>query len=158
MDTLYILLFTATIALQLVILFELLRKRTPQILMREGAFIYDNMKKSKVTEFDIMAAARKNGYFNIADVDTAVLERDGSITVMPKAHKRQLDPKDFNFAPVREGMSYAVYHNGSLDYARLASLGFTEQKLAEFLAQRGYRINDLSLIVVSESGRVEVFC
>ncbi len=157
MDVLYVLLLCAVIVLQTVMIALMCRRRKPQILMREGAFVYDNLKKSRLTEFDIMAAARRRGYFNIADVDTAVLEKDGSISILPKAIKRPLEPRDFNFAPVREGMSYVVYQGGRLDYARLASLGFTEKTLADFLSQRGYRIADLNIIVISESGRIEVF-
>ena len=157
MDVLYVLLLCAVIVLQAVMIVLMCRRRKPQILMREGAFVYDNLKKSRLTEFDIMAAARRRGYFNIADVDTAVLEKDGSISILPKAIKRPLEPRDFNFAPVREGMSYVVYQGGRLDYARLASLGFTEKTLADFLSQRGYRIADLNIIVISESGRIEVF-
>ena len=156
MDILYVLLFSTVIILQAVIIFLLCRRRKPQILMREGAFVYDNLKKSRLTEFDVMAAARRCGYFNIADVDTAVLEKDGGISILPKAIKRPLEPKDFNFAPVREGMSYVVYHGGRLDYARLASLGFTEKTLDGFLSQHGYRLENVNLVIVSESGRIEV--
>ena len=157
MDILYNALLLTLIVLQIVVICALLHRRKPQILMREGRFSHSNMKKCRVTADDIMAAARKKGYFNIGDIDTAVLESDGSISVLPAATKRRLETKDFNIAPVRAGMTEVVYQNGRLDYSRLASLGFTEQKLAEFLQRRGYDIAQVALIVISESGRVDVF-
>ena len=157
MDVLYILLFALVILLQIVIILGSLGRKKPVILMREGVFATENMKKRRVSAADIMAAARKKGYFNIADIDTAVLESDGSISILPAAQKRRLEPKDFNFSPVREGMGYPVYQNGVFLFDNLKSVGFTEQKLAEFLRERGYELRDTELIVINENGRVSVF-
>ena len=157
MNALYILLLIIILLLQIVIIAGRLRLTKPTVLMREGVFAPQNMKKRRVTAADIMSAARKQGYFNLGDIDTAVLEADGTISVLPAARKRRLEPKDFNFAPVREGMGYPVYQNGVFLYDNLRAVGFDEKKLLDFLTERGYELKDAQLIVVTESGRVSVF-
>ena len=157
MDLLYVLLFAVVIVLQIVIIMGAARKQKPVILMREGVFAAENMQKRHISAADIMAAARKCGYFNIADVDTAVLESDGSISILPAAQKRRLEPKDFNFSPVREGMGYPVYQNGVFLGDNLRAVGFSEQKLRDFMNARGYDLQTTALIVINENGRVSVF-
>ena len=157
MDILYVLLLIIIIVLQIVIIVGVPGRKNPVILMREGVFAAKNMQRSKTSTADIMAAARKSGYFNIADIDTAVLECDGSISILPSAQKRRLEPKDFNFSPVREGMGYPVYQNGVFLTDNLRTVGFSEQKLRDFINARGYDLNNTELIVINENGRVSVF-
>ena len=157
MDLLYLLLLIVVIALQLVIIMGGKRFDCPRVLMHEGVFNTKNIRRCRVTVQDIIEAARLKGYFNLADIDTAVMEKNGQISFLPTAQKRPLSPKDFNFSPVSEGLSYVVYQNSKLDLKRLEKLGFTEEKLRDFLQSRGYSESDISLIIISESGRVSVF-
>ncbi len=157
MEYLYLVLFAVIIILQIVILIGRRRREKPVLLMNEGRLIIDNMKSCSKTVEDIICAARKAGYFNLADVDTAVLETDGEISILPVASKRRLTPRDFNFNPVREGLSLIVYQNSKINYNNLKAVGFTEEKLAQFLEERGYRLSETELIIISESGRVKVY-
>ncbi|MBR3149184.1 MAG: DUF421 domain-containing protein [Eubacterium sp.] len=157
MEFLYAALLVFVIILQIVILLNGRGRKSEVFLMHEGRFLTENMKKHRVSYSDLAAAARGEGYFNIADIDTAVLERDGSISLLPQAKKRRLNPKDFNFAPVREGAGYIVYQNKTLSDEGLRAVGLSEGKLRDFLASRGYTLDETELIVVSESGRVTVF-
>ena len=125
--------------------------------MREGRIDYNALNRCSLSVDELMSHARKRGYFNLADIDCAVLETDGSVSVLPRPQKRGLNPKDFNFAPIREGISYAVFENGVLYPDRLNCVGFTEKRLADFLNEHNYNIADLSLITVNEAGRVDVF-
>ena len=157
MEYLCFLLLIVIIVLQLVIICGGCRRKKPVLLMCEGRLLLENMKKHSVTADDLMSAARKAGYFNLADIDTAVLERDGAISLLPSPSKRRLTPRDFNFNPVREGLALAVYQDGSLSRENLRAVGFTEEKLARFLAERGYSLESAKLIIVSEDGRVKVY-
>ena len=157
MDILYILLFVVVIFLQAVIVLKNRHFKSPVILMREGKLSAENMKSCRISSDDIAAAARRAGYFSLGDIDTAILEKNGEISLLPTPQKRRLNPKDFNFAPLREGISLTVFENGRLNSDNLKKIGFTEQKLNDFLTERGYRLNDARLIIISESGRVCVF-
>ncbi len=131
--------------------------KEPTVLMSEGKIQFNALQKSRVSVQDLMREARKAGWFNLADVDTAVLETDGSISFLPAARKRSLSAKDFNFAPLREGVAYMVYQNGKMMPKNLQKTGFTEQKLRAFLQEKGYAPETVKLVLINESGRVAVF-
>jgi len=58
---------------------------SPVILIRQGEILRDRMEKERVSEDDLMAAARElQGTRTIRDIDYAVLEESGQITVIPK--------------------------------------------------------------------------
>ena len=74
----------------------------PIIIMQKGKVIKKNLKKAKLDIDDLIASARVSGYFNLTDIDSAIMEITGSISFMPTPQKRPLNPKDFNFAPIRD--------------------------------------------------------
>ena len=104
-----------------------------------------------------MGRAREAGYYNLGDIDTAILETSGKISFLPMPMKRQLNPKDFNFAPIREGICKTVIENGKINERNLNKSGITKQALFELLEQRGESPENILLATVNEAGRVDFF-
>ena len=65
---------------------EKLLDGTPTILVDNGSLLRDRMDKARVDESDIMEAARKlQGLESLEQVKYAILEKDGTISVIPKS-------------------------------------------------------------------------
>lgn len=62
-----------------------LLKNEPKLLFYRGRFLRDEMRAERVTEAEIEAAIRQQGMVNLDEVGAAVLETDGSVTVMLRA-------------------------------------------------------------------------
>ena len=60
---------------------------TPTIVMNNGKLYRSNMKKAKLELSEFMVLCRQEGYFNINDIETAVFEYNGRITILPKSEK-----------------------------------------------------------------------
>ncbi len=58
----------------------------PIVLIHNGEIKWQNMKKEKITKDELMEAVRQSGQLSIADVHVAMLEINGSISVISKAH------------------------------------------------------------------------
>ena len=129
----------------------------PIVLVREGKLYKKAMKKARIETDDLLSAARSAGYFNLADIDCAVMETSGKISFLPLPLKRPLNAKDFNFAPLREGLCFTVVEDGAVQPEELRKAQFTEEKLLAFLSERGYALENILLATINESGRVDVF-
>jgi uncharacterized membrane protein YcaP (DUF421 family) len=60
----------------------------PTLLMQNGKLIDKNLEREQVDKLEIEMAAREHGIGNLADVDSAILEVDGSISLIPKEGDR----------------------------------------------------------------------
>lgn len=129
----------------------------PIVIIREGKIYKEALKKAKIETDDLMAAARSDGYFNLADIDCAIMETSGKISFLPMPMKRPLNAKDFNFAPIREGLCYTVISDGRIIGENLRKAEFTENKLLSFLEERGYEVENILIATINEAGRVDVF-
>lgn len=130
---------------------------TPIVLISNGKIDKKAMKKARIEIDELLSTARNMGFFNLADVDTAVMETSGKISFLPIAMQRPLNPKDFNFAPSREGLCYTVVSDGRILRDNLIKANISEAKLMEILQQRGEDVNNILLATVNEAGRVDIF-
>jgi uncharacterized membrane protein YcaP (DUF421 family) len=94
-----------------------------------------------------MEQLRVRGYYNLADVEMAILESDGELSVLPKDEKRPLTPADLGVKVVDGGPVYTVVVDGQIDYEALRDAGINEEQLRKGLAQLG--VQDLSHVFVA---------
>ncbi len=129
----------------------------PIILIEKGKIIKDNIKKARIDIDDLLASARINGYFNIGDIDYAIMENTGKISFQPMPLKRQLNPKDFNFAPVREGLCINVIIDGKIMENDLKNAGMTKKELEKQVKAQNKKIENILLATVDANNSLTLF-
>lgn len=65
--------------------FQRVIKNEPRLLFYEGSFLQDAMREERVTVEEVEAAVRQQGLADFDQVGVAVLETDGSVTVVPRS-------------------------------------------------------------------------
>ncbi|MBR6572444.1 MAG: DUF421 domain-containing protein [Clostridia bacterium] len=112
---------------------------TPTIIMNSGKIYRKNMKKAKMDLSEFMVLCRQEGYFNLNDIQTAIFEYNGRLTVLPKATKRPINPTDMNLVPPPETINTEVIMDGKILSENLKRLGLDEVWLKEELKCQGYK-------------------
>ncbi len=92
---------------------------TPSILIRQGIIDEAELKKNCFNLTDLLEELRIKNVPNIADVEYAVLENNGNLSVFPKAQKRPTIPQDFNLTPPYEGLPLPLIMDGKLNSENL---------------------------------------
>lgn len=69
------------------------------ILLDNGEFYKKNFKTGKLDLNEFLLQCRTNGYFNINDIQTAILESNGKISFLPKTSKKPVTPEELNLTP-----------------------------------------------------------
>ena len=75
---------------------------SPTILMDNGKLFYKNLKKAKLDLSEFMVMCRQQGYFDLTNIQTAVFEYNGKLTILPVTSQRPATPKDLNVIPDQE--------------------------------------------------------
>lgn len=129
----------------------------PIILIENGKIIEKNLKKARIEINDLLTSARGNGYFNLADINYAIMETTGKISFMPVALKRQLNPKDFNFAPEKEGLYINVIIDGRIMEKDLINANFSKEELERQLRNKGKKLDDILLATVDNKKQLTLY-
>ncbi len=111
---------------------------TPTIIMNNGKIYKKNMKKAKLDLSEFMVMCRQEGYFNLNDIQTAVFEFNGRLTILPVSDKRPVTPKDINLTPQKEEICTEVIMDGRVLGENLERLGLDITWLNKQLKQQKY--------------------
>ena len=125
----------------------------PSVIIRDGIIQYEEMKRMCYSTSDLMEELRAQGFLNVADVSTAVLETTGKLSAFPKGEKRPVTPADLSLSPVDEGIPLTLIVDGRAQRDHLARCGLSRQWLGERLKKMGYqKESQVLLAVLDRSG------
>ena len=128
----------------------------PRILVYRGRIDEKALKKERFTINELEERLRGNNVVNLGDVEYAILETSGNITVIQKPEKRNTIPEDFNIVPDYEGISYDLVVDGKIMDKNLKKLGKNYQWLKKQVEK--FNIMPEEALVVTIDGKGQIFC
>lgn len=114
----------------------------PVIVIENGKINEENMKKIRFTLTELTAMLRKKKIFNLADVEFALLETDGKISVLPKSQKQPVTPSDLNISTPYKGLSKDLIIDGVIIHENLYDANLDEVWLMGQL--KNYNVSDVN--------------
>lgn len=112
---------------------------TPTIILDRGKIYRENMKKAKIDLSEFMVMCRQEGYFNLCDIQTAIFEYNGRLTILPKSTKRPVNSEDMNIVPPPEYINTEVIMDGRILGDNLNRLGLNTEWLYRELQCSGIK-------------------
>ena len=124
----------------------------PRILIYRGKIDEEALRKERFTINELQERLRGNNVMNLADVEYAILETSGQVTVIQKPEKRNTIPEDFNIIPEYEGITYDLVVDGRVMYKNLEKIGKNYQWLQRELAKLKVRPEDALIVLIDGKG------
>lgn len=130
----------------------------PMLLIKNGRLLEKNLKRSKLDINEFLAQCRLQGYFNLADIEFALMEANGQISFLPKEEKRGVVCEDMGLSPEQEGLVANVVIDGKVMKRNLKAAGKDESWLKKALAQqKAGNISEILLATVDIQGSLSVY-
>jgi uncharacterized membrane protein YcaP (DUF421 family) len=121
---------------------------SPRVLIEKGKIMEENLVKERITITELMAKLRERNAYKLADVETAILEVDGQISVQLKAEKLPVTPADMNIKVQSSGLPRLVIEDGNILGESLKDLKLTRAWLLSKLAEQN--IHDPSSVMIAQ--------
>lgn len=118
------------------------------ILYNNGKLYKQNFKKSKMEISEFLEECRAKGYFNIADIQTAILESNGKISILPLANKRPATPEDLNISPSQDKTLTTLILDGEILFDNIEHINKNKEWLLQELKKQGYK-NEKSIFLAT---------
>lgn len=110
----------------------------PLILFDNGKLYRENFKKARIDLSDFLTHCRSKGYFDLSQIQTAVFEFNGSISILPSDKYRPLVPSDMNLNPVQQKILVNVIIDGNVNEENLRLTGKSMAWLNNQLKFQGF--------------------
>jgi len=128
------------------------------IVMDDGKIFKENLKKEKLDLSEFLMMCRQAGYFDISQIQTAVFEYNGRLTIMPTAESRPLSPSEIGLNPPKAGIFTEVIMDGRVIIENLRGVGRDLNWLNEQLEAQGYSdASEIFLGLFSNDGRLSLY-
>ena len=112
---------------------------TPTILMNEGKLYRKNLKKAKLDLSEFMLLCREQGYFDLDEIQTAVFEHNGKLSILPYAASRPATPEDLKITAKATHIGVEVIMDGRIIGDNLSRVGRDNNWLSKQLKLQGYK-------------------
>ena len=96
---------------------------TPTILMNDGNLYRKNLKKAKLDLSEFMLLCREQGYFDLDEIQTAIFEHNGKLSILPKAANRPATPDDLKITAKATHIGVEVIMEGRVMGENLSRMG-----------------------------------
>lgn len=126
----------------------------PSILIAKGQIIEKNLKKQRYSIDGLLEQIRIVGYQDINDVDYAILETSGQISVIPKTDKMCVTRGDLNIKASYVGYPRIIIMEGNIYLENLYLLGLDERWLEKKLKEKNLLKDEIFIFVVDESKQI----
>jgi len=101
----------------------------PVALIDSGKIVEDNMRRMRLTMSELSMKLREKNIFSFADVEFAIMETDGQLSVLPKSNKVPLTPAHMNIQPTSSGLMSDIIIDGNIMKENLKSAGLNVEWL-----------------------------
>ena len=125
----------------------------PLIVIQNGKIFENNMKKIRYNSDDLLMQLREKGVFDLTEVEFAILEPHGQLSVLRKSQYLNLTPNDMAIATKYKGVSSEIIRDGRIVSQNLEQNNLTYEWLFDQLATQGVgRVEDIYLATLSTDG------
>ena len=111
----------------------------PSVLIANGIICSEELKKNNLNLYVLLSMLRIQGFYKVSDINFALLEPGGQLSVLPKASARPATSQEVNLNLPEDGLTYAVIIDGTLNQNILPTASITEQWLLDELHKMNIR-------------------
>ena len=130
----------------------------PMLLYQDGKLYKKNLLRARLDLNEFLERCRMAGYFDLNQLQTAVLESSGQISFLPRADQRPVTPKDLDLTPPPESLAINLILDGQVLEENLSRCGKNHKWLEQQLHRQGIsRIQDVFLACCDKEDNFTVF-
>lgn len=129
----------------------------PTVLIEKGIIIEKNFKKTNFDMNDFLQECRSSGYFDISQLEYAIMEANGTISFLPKALYKPITIEDMNLKPTQDGLCANVVIDGHIMKKNLNNINKDITWLEKKLKEKGKKLDDILLATVDNKEKICIY-
>ncbi|WP_169713605.1 DUF421 domain-containing protein [Paludifilum halophilum] len=111
----------------------------PSILVKHGKIVKRNLRRSDISLIELLAHIRSKGYPDLRDIQYAILEPTGDLTVLPKDELYPVTPEVLNLPANKRDIALSLVVDGQIQARNLQFIGKDVHWLKEQLQKKGFQ-------------------
>ena len=128
----------------------------PSALIRGGKIDRKEMMKNRISMDELLSELRQQGLYDISEVEYAIIEQNGKMTVLPKRQYSGVTCEDLGLSPKERGICHILISDGKIDRYGLKITAKNEDWLFRTLKKQNTSLGDVFLMTLDDSGQSKI--
>ena len=128
----------------------------PTFLIDRGRLDAKMLRSVRISVDELMSQLRQKDVFDLDEVEYAILEPNGQISIVPKAEARTVTPSDLGLQPTEHGMMHLIVVDGVVNQRNLSCVGKDEKWVNRTLKGHGLRVSDVLIMTADDALTVRI--
>lgn len=130
----------------------------PLVLYENHKIYKKNLKKARLDISEMLTQCRTSGYFDLANIDTIIMESNGKLSIIPVSSQRPVNPQDLNIQPTQEKIVANIIQDGTILEENLKLIGKDTTWLKNELSKLGASdIKDIFLATCDSNNKLNIY-
>ncbi len=130
---------------------------TPTIIIEHGKFLYNSFYKARYDINDVLEQCRIKGYYDVSNIEYAIVEANGELSILPKDEASPVTKKDMKLKINKSGLCANVIIDGKIMYKNLEEINKTEEWINNELKVKGKDLKNILLATVDINNKLVLF-
>ena len=128
----------------------------PSVIIKKGNLDQKELSKLRMGINELMGELRLKNISDISDVDYAILEQNGKLSVFPKSKKQSVCAEDIKINKEESGIAHAVIIDGEIDESNLKTAGKSVAWIENYLKKHRINMKTVFLMTIDDKSSVNV--
>lgn len=155
---LIILLMLVTSRLSIINKLTPILEHTPLIIIKNGKLCTENLKYMGLSLNQLEGLIRQQGYDSMLDIDIAIMEPQGNLSIFPKGENKPVRLKDLNIKPPKKEFTIPIIMDGDIIYSNIKHINRNEEWLIKELKRQGIKSykEEIALAELTFQGKLNI--
>lgn len=130
---------------------------TPTLIIQNGKILEKNLKKVMIDINDLLEQCRSAGYFDLTEIEYAIMEANGKLSILPVSEYKPVTPKDMQLKVSASSLCANIIIDGNIMKNNLKNMNKDEAWLLKELKVKGYQKKDILLATLDEQEKLTIY-
>ena len=146
---------TSTLILKSALIKSFLSSK-PSVIISHGVLDRNAMRRVRISLEELISQIRQNGIYDLEEVDYAILEENGKMSIIPKSRYRQPDRSDLFLPDDDNGLMHIIISDGRINTHSLKVIGRDESWLVSALSAQSLTVRDVFCMTCNDAGQIYI--
>lgn len=128
----------------------------PSALIRNGKVDAKEMSKNRISIDELISELRQKDVYDLSEIEYAIMEQNGKITVVKKREYTQITPKDLNVKVSENGLAHIIIADGHIDRHGLKQTKKSREWLMGYLQSKKLSPSDIYIMTLDDLGKAKI--
>lgn len=126
----------------------------PVFIIRNGELQQNQLERLRFTMDDLIDSARQAGAFDISEIENAVVETNGTLSVQLKSEEAPLTPKQLGLTVEQAQTPQPIAMDGQKVYEYFSQSNISNEEITMYLANSEVELDEVMLLTVDNNGEL----